>query len=291
MKRLLICVAMVCMLTSSSALAIDKKAYRMREDFGTAPLYDCALQYYYYIPCPTYSWFWAFSGWEFGDVVGKWFEIGDLSSGGFGPCDPADCQMLETIRVMDLMAYGTTYPGMFTVEFDVFCADGYGCPIGPSLWHSHPIDTGWDWGYGWNYVWLEPPLSICPCAIDPGPPPSAPRILVTATHTGYVASLYPAWGADNISAPLGEDCAMHDEGCLPALFPRPYTSHYATMHSGYYGRNFEFCPPQWFKDGGDTTADGSQYGFVELAWRIYIDCTGPTKTRNSTWGDIKSIYR
>jgi hypothetical protein len=291
MKRALVGVAIACMLASSSAMAIEKKAYQMREEFGTAPLHDCILQYYYYIPCPTYSWFWAFSGWHYGDVVGKWFEIGDLSTGGFGLCDPVDCQLLESIRVMDLNPYGTIYPGMFTVEFDIFCADQYGCPVGPSLWHSHPIDTGWDWGYGFNYVLPDPPVSICPCAVDPGPPSSTPRILVTATHTGTLSSAYPAWGTDNISAPLDQGCVMHDSGCLPALYPRPYVSHYPTMHSGYYGFEFEFCPPLWFKDGADTTADGSQYGFVELAWSIYIACTGPTGTETTTWGSIKSLYR
>jgi hypothetical protein len=176
------------------------------------------------------------------------------------------------------------------VEFDIFCADGYGCPIGPSLWRSHPIDTGWDWSYGWNYVWLDPPLSICPCSTEPGPPPSAPRILVTATHTGS-QGIYPAWGTDNISALVREGCVLHDLGCLPILYPRPYASHYPSMHSGFYGFDFEYCPPQGFKDGRDTTTDGSQYGFVELAWRIYVSCTGPTETKPTTWGNIKSMYR
>lgn len=99
------------------------------------------------------------------------------------------------------------------------------------------------------------------------------------------------WGADNISTPLGEGCPMHDLGCLPALYPRPYVGHYSIMHSGYYGQGFEYCPPLWFKDGNDTTADGSQYGFVELKWRIYLACSGPTATEGTTWGDIKSMYR
>ena len=285
MKHLLLCALIVCVLVSS-AMAFEKKAYKMREDFGTAPLFDCALQYYYFIPCPTYSWFWAFSGWEYGDIVGKWFEIGDLSTAGFGACDPVECQTLETIRVMDLCAYGTPYPNIHIVEFEVFCCDEYGCPVGPALWSSGTLETG----YNWNYLWVEPPLSICSCASAPGPPPSAPRILVTATHLGWEPT-YPAWGTDNISAPLAEGCTMHDEGCLPALYPRPYNSHYGTMHSGYYGQDFEHCPPLWLKDGADTTVDGSQYGYVELAWRIYMVCSGPTETEPTTWSNIKSIYR
>jgi hypothetical protein len=94
---------------------------------------------------------------------------------------------------------------------------------------------------------------------------------------------------------------MHDYGCLPVLYPRPYTSHYPVMHSGFYGQDFTYCPPLNFCDGRDTTCAGSlcfpdgingtQYGFIELCWRLYITCSGPTKTQTATWGDIKSLYR
>jgi hypothetical protein len=286
MRQVLLWAVIVCVV-ASSALAIEKKAYQIREDFGTAPLLDCTLQYYYYIPCPTYSWIWTFTGFDVGDVVGKWFEIGDPSTGGFGACDPAECHSLEQIRVLDMALYGLTYPAQLWCEFDVFCCDSYGCPVGPSLWNSGLVATG----HGWTSINVNPPLSICPCLTDPGPPPSTPRILVVATQVRGGPDWGPYWGADNISTPLGEGCVMHDLGCLPALYPRPHTSHYSTMHSGYYGLDFEYCPPQWFKDGNDTTADGSQYGFVELMWRIYLACTGPTETRGTTWSDIKSIYR
>ncbi len=287
MNRLLVPAVIACILVGSSALALEKQAYQMREHFETEPLEDvCALQYYYYIPCPTYSWFWAFTGWDVGDVIGQWFEIGDLSTGGFGICDPVQCHNLNQIRILDFAGYGTTHPGLFTIEFDIFCSDQYGCPVGPSLWNSGPRETG----FAWNYFDIDPPVSICPCATDPGPPPSAPRVLVTATHVGP-QGVYPAWGMDNISTGIEVGCIMHDLDCLPGLYPRPYVSHYPTMHSGYYGFDFEYCPPQWWKDGRDTTDDGSQYGFIELAWRLYVVCGGPTETRPTTWGDIKSMYR
>jgi hypothetical protein len=286
MKRLTLCMAVACILASSPAIALEKQAYMMREDFGTAPLYDCALNYYYYVPCPTYSWFWAFTGFNVGDVIGAWFEIGDLGTGDWEICDPLECHTLEQIRVLDFAGYGIVHPGIFTLEFDIFCSDKYGCPVGPSIWNSGPVNTG----YAWNYFEVDPPVCLTPCATDPGPPPAAPRILVTATWVGSDAT-YPAWGTDNISTPVLDGCIMHDYGCLPALYPRPYVSHYPTMHSGYYGHDFEYCPPQWWKDANDTTPDGSQYGFVDLAWRIYITCSGPTETEPTTWGDIKAIYR
>ena len=285
MRRLLMCGLIVCALVSSAA-AIEQKAYKLREDFGTEPLYDCILQYYYYVPCPTYSWFWAFTGFNVGDVIGAWFEIGDMGTGTYAMCDPLQCHTLERIRVLDFAGYGTVHPGIFTLEFDIFCCDQYGCPVGPSLWNSGPVNTG----YAWNYFLVDPPVCISPCTTDPGPPPAAPRILVTSTWVGCDAT-YPAWGTDNISTPILEGCTMHDLGCLPALYPRPYVSHWPTMHSGYYGFDFEYCPPRWWKDQRDTTPDGGQYGFVDLAWRIYMVCSGPTEIEGTTWSDIKSIYR
>jgi hypothetical protein len=117
---------------------------------------------------------------------------------------------------------------------------------------------------------------------------------VTITHDGVdrfgPADNYNAWGTDAISIPLQDGCIMHDLGCLPVLYPRPYASHHNTIHSGYYGEDFEYCPPQWFKDQNDSTPDASEYGFVELAWRIYIACEGPTAPQPATWSSIKSMY-
>jgi hypothetical protein len=276
----------------ASAFGLQQRAIQMKEDYGSEPLSTCYLNYYYYIPCTTSSWFWMLTGWHTGDKVGAWFRVGDPSMGTVSQCDATNCQQLDKFRVLDFAGYGTyrggLYEGLFTVEFDVYCADAEGCPVGPSLWNSGPVETG---PAGWFYVPVSPPLSICRCDAVSSQPASAPRILVVATHTGTLAT-YPAWGLDNVNTPVSLGCAMHDTGCLPALYPRPYVSNYSTMHSGYYGNgSFQYCPPQWFKDGGDTTPSGTQRGYVELAWRIYLNCTGPSATVPTTWGTIKSMYK
>ncbi len=283
----LTCTLLLAMLLAAAcgAAAFESADYRMRDDFGVEPLSDCQLNYYYYTPCPTYSWFWAFTGWEYGDVVGAWFQVGDLSMFTASACDPVECHTLDRIRVLDFAGYGTIH-GCCTVEFDVYCCDEYGCPVGPSLWNSGIMGTG----YAWNYLTVDPPISICACSVNPGSPPSAPRILVTATHRGNPPS-YPAWGADAISTHFLTGCEFHEYSCLPALYPRPYDSYYPTMHSGYYGQSFQYCPALWFKDGRDTTPDAIDYGYIELAWRIYLICSGPTNVEPTTWGNIKSIYR
>ena len=276
----------------TQAAGYEMREFKFREDFGSEALSDCYMNYYYYIrydPPTSGSYFWYFTGWTTGDMVGEWFQVGDVSMWTGLACDPVAGFTLEQVRILDFAGYGTVYPGWFSVTFDVYCSDEQGCPIGPSLHTTPPIDTG----YGWWYIDIDPDLCLpVSCAVDPGPPPSGPRILITAMHTGSMGS-YPAWGADNISSNFLLGAPMHDESCLPALYPRPYVSHYNTMHSGwylYYGGPGFYCPPEWFLDGRDT-ADGQQWGFIELAWRIYLGYTGPTAAVPSTWGSIKSMYR
>lgn len=270
--------------TATCGLGFEKRAFQMQSDLGMEPLGGCALQYYYSIPCPTWSWFWAFTiGPE--DLIGAWFDVGDISTGGYGTCDPSECHSLTRLTIFDFAGYGVIYPGLWTVTFDAYCSDDEGCPLGPSLWNSGPVETE----FGWNDIPVEPPLSLCDCAANPGPPPTGPRIAII---TRAIADHHLWWGMDNIGTPVTMGCEMHDVGCLPALFPRPYTSHYETMHSGYYGTwEITHCPPVMITDGYDTTPDGTQYGHIELLWTIQVECTGPTSAKTTTWSSIKSMYR
>jgi hypothetical protein len=95
---------------------------------------------------------------------------------------------------------------------------------------------------------------------------------------------------DNISTLVETGCVLHELGCHPAQYPRPYSSRYTTIHSGFYGQDFEHCPPLWFADARDSTPEGTDYGFVELAWRLYVYCPWHA-TEPATWSGIKSMYR
>jgi hypothetical protein len=280
--RLCTVVTVVCLLCFSvCAQGLERKPVQIREDFGMTTLQDCTLQYYYYIPCPTYSWFWGFSGWSPNDIVGTFFTIGDAPTGlGFVPCDSAQCMHITGFRILDLAGYGEAYPGLYTIKFNIYCADASGMPVGPSLWESPGIETA----PNWNSVVIDPPLLVSACTVIPQGP-AKPRILLAATHTGSVGT-YPQWGMDNISGALAGACVMHDAGCLPALYPRPSVSHYPTIHSGFYGPGFLYSPPEWFADSNDTVT----YGYLEFAWRLYVTCQG-NATEPATWGRIKSIYR
>ncbi|HVP58432.1 MAG TPA: hypothetical protein VMU02_10065 [bacterium] len=296
MRSLLIALIIVC--GAASAYGLEKHALQMSEDLmPNPPLYDCYMNYYYYVPCPTSSWFWAFTGWPAGEVIGEVFTDGDPSMGKVGSdcppyssclpcCEPA----LVQFRILDFAGYGTVYPGLCTVRFDVWCADANGCPVGSSLWNSGPKEFC---TAGWNYVTVSPALDLAGCYTRIlANYRCYPRFLITATHIGTL-SKYPAWGFDNISTALGLSCSMHDNGCCPALYPRPQVSHYPMMHSGDYGVAFAHCPPQLFLDGSDTV--GNVYGCVELAWRVYVrdmsTCTCCGATEPTTWGAIKAMYK
>jgi hypothetical protein len=285
--RLCIVLALVLVL-ASSAFALEKKAYQMKEDFGAEPVYDGWINYYYYIPCPTYSWFWSFSGWTPGEIIGHCFNMADEGTGGSGLLDPAMCHSLEIIRFLDFAGYGTVYPGQFTVEFDVYCAD-YCCDVAAPvthLWNSGPYDSY----FAWNYVYVDPPL--CFDQVDCVDGVNAKPFVITATMTG-TDGIYPQFGMDNISTSIEQGCPLHDYGCLPAAYPRVACGAGTPMvRSGYIGTfPFQYWPPLAFLDGRDTTPDGSQFGAIELAWRAYFICAGPTATEPSSWGNIKSMYR
>jgi hypothetical protein len=207
--------------------------------------------------------------------------------GGSAPCDPRSCFTLDRVRLLEFTGYGN-YPEdspWFAITYSIYCADDNGCPVGPPLWQDNHTRTA---ERGWTYIDIVPPLSLCPCTTQPG---DYPRILFTVTHVGR-GSDELLWGTDNIRNPVSQSCNMHDVSCLPAVYPRPYNSHYGTMHSGYYGNGgFQYCPPSWLKDMADSTPDGSLYGFCELAMRVYLSCSGPSRTESVSWGSIKSLYR
>ena len=290
--RLWLAVVFALILVSAGS-AYEMKAYRFRDDYGMEPLqeYDSALSYYYYIPCPTYSWFWGINGLEAEEIIGVTYDLAQHSMGGLDPPDPVNDHRLMGFRVLNLAEAGSMYPGLFAVQFDVWCAQSRSCynPIEEAhLWSSGPICLQ----EGYNYIWIEPNgVSICPCCLDLGPPPTDPLITITATKLGGNPSR-PVWGFDDISHPVNMGCDLHDYGCLPALYPRPWVSHYPSIHSGYFGSyHWQYCPPLLFPDPMDTTLDYSDFGFIELAWRAYFKSTGPTSTDGVTWSEIKSLYR
>jgi hypothetical protein len=293
MRAIGVMLAAVLFFSVLSGTALGQDHFKFKEDFEMDPLSDCALQYYYYIPCPTYSWFWSYYYWDRGDVAGEWFDIGDVPTGGFDACDPTNCVTLDRIRILSTGCAcqgpsGEFYPGAY-VHYEVHCADEIGRPVGPSLWSSGEMLLA---DYGWNYIDVDPPLSICGCVTDPESPASTPRILVTIMVHAGSAPWCMELGGDNISDALFNECTMHEDGCLPALYPRPYVSHYPVMHSGFYRQmGIEYDPPKPIRDRNDTTPDRTQYGYVELAWRIYLSCTGPSDRSSTTWGALKSLYR
>jgi len=95
--------ALFLVMSAFPAWSLEDGLHRLREDFGMEPLAECALNYY--IPCPTSSWFSGYCGWEIGDVLGAWFQIGDISMFGYGPRDPTVCHTLIRLRALDFSGF------------------------------------------------------------------------------------------------------------------------------------------------------------------------------------------
>ncbi len=260
----------------------EAEAYQMADDFGTAlPHHECALQYYYYVPCPTYSWFWAYSGWTPGDMIGACFTVGEEGTGGFDICTEL-CYDVVGIRVLDFAGYGTVYPGLFTFEMDFYCGD-YTAEPRVHLWNSRPLESH----LGWNYFEIDPPVVLSCPGHEYG---DMTNMVVTMTMIG-VEGVYPAVGFDNVSTPAEAGCEMHDRGSMPAVYPRkPAGSMGTAVRSGYIGTYpFEHWPPLSFPDGkhaGDP-AGPTWYGYAELAWRLCVFCDYPTETT----GDGRQVGR
>jgi hypothetical protein len=268
---------------------LEVRPYQMEDDFDNGLLYDLGLQYYYYIPCPTYSWFWGYSGWEPGDVLGASFTIGDTPTGPFVPGCPYSCDLLDFICVLDLAGYGQIYPGFFTIEMDCYCSDESGNPA-QHIWNSGPLETA----FGWNYFLVSPGIQLDQVCQDYV---QHPTIIVTMTFTGTEGA-YPAVGFDNIGTAVEAACQMHEYACLPVSYPRGWAGgDDPRVHSGYVGRYaFEYWPPLALPDGMCSGGyPPVPYGCVEAAWRLYLGCWGPTESpaaeAPASWGEIKSLYR
>jgi hypothetical protein len=273
--------------------SLEATPYGIVDDFETQPLWDCGLQYYYYIPCPTYSWFWAYSGWEPGDILATIFTMGDLSTGAFEPCDPYVCAHIEAVRILELSGYGEAYPGVYSVELDIYCCDAESYPC-VHLWNSGPLDLG----FGWNEFEVWPLVEISRCAAECGNwDPTSKCFALTMTMVGTGGD-YPAVGFDNVGTSVEAGCVLHDVGCLPAVFPRSWAGGSGTrVHSGYVGAYpFQYWPPLGLPDGLIYSGGlGFGCGFVEAAWRMYFHCTYPTRfettIQSASWGGIKNLYR
>ena len=96
-KKVIVLAVLLALVVPATLFAIEKKQYMMREDYGVEALQGCTLQYYYYIPCPTYSWFWAYYDWDCGDIVGTVYTIGEEGTGGHLACDELNCHDKFTI--------------------------------------------------------------------------------------------------------------------------------------------------------------------------------------------------
>ena len=91
----MLAILMVALVSASPGLAVEQTIAQLSEPPGSHLSTECHLNYHYYVPCPTKSYFWSWHGWDYGDILGQFFLIGDQSMGSDPiPCDPTICHRL-----------------------------------------------------------------------------------------------------------------------------------------------------------------------------------------------------
>ena len=152
-ESLLVSFCLVLLLASASAAVPVRTA-----EFGAVSLRDaqpesdtCVLSYYNI--CSGWVFYWsAYCYAMFPDVnpgirYGTCFDLGDC---------PTNCR-----HVTDIWWACKRFTTRARVDAALYCADEYGCTIGPPLWAWYNVPVTFD--SAWQHFLLPAPLELCPC--------------------------------------------------------------------------------------------------------------------------------
>jgi hypothetical protein len=248
---------------------IEQKSYSPAQE-------TCYMGYYNF--CSGWVFYW--SGYCYGD----WATVVDPPQYGT-VFDLGDCP--NNCRHMTHFYWGCKRFTMYgNVDVEVFCASDCGCPLGEPLvgfyGYNPDITTAWQ-------LFIVDELALCPCDSEFG---FADKFVVLITDHGFGAHSTPYSDIEvyNIDAgcQVDWDCVGHSFHYSSAIsycdvygMPGPF------WVSGPYGcTNVPTVPP--------GCHDYYGYGagmFTELLIDVYVACLGPTATDNTSWSEIKSLYR
>lgn len=225
------------------------------------------------------------SGWVFYSAAhcDVWFWDAPLPAM-FGTCFdladcPADCRHLEEVW----WAWHLTGPYSL-LDVEIYCADDDCCPIGPPMAGLYGV---LHYGtYPWKCFSFDG-LPLCPCEEE-----GTGKFIVMLTYDeGYEPGVFPYSDVNpkNIEA-----------GCE--------TEWRCTGHSFVYRNLVSYCEvygapaplwANWFGGGCTnypTVPPGCHEGVTPgyyLDWVIhcYVSCQGPTAAEETSWSEIKGLYR
>ncbi len=226
--RVVLLAVLAALLLSIPASALEKTRARVIEDRDHPDTWSatttCTLVYYNYCT----GWIWCWGGWDDHERFGVCFECpGGGTEGSFN---------LNTVGMYNCQG---TIPGYgYTATVDVWAANDYECPSGPSL-ASQPLAI-----YG---GWLETTFDI-----------QVPSRFVVTLTTGTNLAGLQSYATDHPAAgPTGPPACGT---CYPSS---------RVTHSYYYGTTTSpLCPGFRFNDG---------VCYAELIWDIGLSLTGESE--------------
>ncbi len=272
---LISCLLVIALSTTAYAVPIhtaEKGTVPMRE---RAPEQEgCTISYYNF--CSGWVFYWS------GYCYGEWMTLSYPPQYGtvFDLSDcPGSCRHL-----MDCWWACKRFTVRAWVELEIFCANEYGCPIGPPLWGPYGFTP--NISNPWQHFALGG-LPLCGCE-ETGPG----KFVIVITDQGYGAHTSPYSDIESYNINAGcqpdWDCTGHSYSYRCAVsYCDVYGAPGPMWVSGPYGcDNVPFIPP--------GCHDYYGYGagmFTEFLFDVYIACQGPTATETDSWSEIKSLYR
>lgn len=261
MKKILLSAVLVLAFAATSyALPVKTAEYGAVEARNFSPAQDqCYLEYYNFCG----GWVWVWSGFTPGAKVGVCFDLND-------------CECLEACELCDDL--GVVYWALKRVtpygnaDFEVFCAYENCCPCGTALAgvYGLPLTATWT-GIDWTGVTLTDCVAPCdPCKF----------IYMLTINTPDHTNVYS--DGDNLN---------WDYGCG--------TTWCCTPHSFVYVDVYDYCtefgaPAVLFTTDARSTCPPYQ-GYIGFFMNWLCDatiaCTGPSAAEESSWSEIKALYR
>jgi hypothetical protein len=272
MKKILLSTLLIAAFaTTTHAIPIKTSTDGLPERDGPSRQDICYLAYYNIGSGWVYHW----AGW--GGY--HWCQEEDYYA--FGTCfDLTDCEP-ECRDLTDVWVglWGIQGYGLFDLE--IYCADAVCCPLGPPLAGFYAMTCN-NLGFGWYHFVFGPAggpgLVLCPC--------DEPAQQFIAMVTAYCGLCWPV-----------SDIGQSAPGVWRCDGTHSYVYSHVINYCAVYGvpsplwSNYGGCPvgtAPWGPPAGYFTDPGA---YCEWIIDCYITCLGPTASEETTWSQIKDLYR
>jgi hypothetical protein len=279
MKRILVSTILVlAFATTSYAVPHNVAEYGQLPEKNYSPASELCWLYYYNF-CSGWVYYWT------GYCYGSWAPDAQ-NTPKIGTCfDLAGCP--DNCRHLDAVVWGAKrFTPYGFADCEIFCADEHCCPVGAPIMgiYGQSVDIATPWQV---FLFGNEPLCVCD-------PYGKFIVMITMIGGGSQISGYSDINAYNMDPNLGGSCETEwrcsgHSYCYLSLVD--YCATYGmpgpmwVSGPGYGCTNFPAIPP------GCHNYFYSTGFFTEWLIDAYINCLGPTATEESTWSEIKALYK